>query len=172
LSPTVQIVTAAVSVSGALYVGWRNRVFTKEMTTWQRELSDAVLCEQLCLATAGRARHVGERAGEAARSLTYWTSTRSTARGGVIERKLVMLDGAFDSLLEAWSDLSGRELTTAEMTRVIDRLGNELEVLRLQVAVDPDDTPRHVESLHTVARVARELATECNTMSARFGWLS
>lgn len=170
VTAVVTIIGAAVSTAGALYVGCRNRELTRDMAQWQSDLADAVLREQLCLALASRARHVAECAGETARTLTMWAQVDRAARSNEVGKRMARLDGAFDSFLEAWSDVVGRDLATTEMGAAVNRLADQLEVLRLGLLVEPSDIDRHLSALSAAAQLARSCQAECTTMARRDGW--
>jgi hypothetical protein len=166
----VPIIGAAVSTAGALYVGRQNRNMTRDMAQWQTNLADAVQREQLRLALASRARHVAECAGETARTLTMWAQVDRAARSNEIGKRMARLDGAFDSFLEAWSDVRARNLATSEMGAAVNRLANQLEVVRLGLNVEPSDIDLHVSGLSAAAQLARSCQAECTTVARQEGW--
>jgi hypothetical protein len=166
----IPIIGAAVSTAGALYVGRQNRKLTRDMAQWQSDLADAVSREQLLLTLASRGRHVAECAGETARTMTMWAQVDRTARGNEVGKRMARLDSAFDSFLEAWSDVVGRDLATTDMGTAVNRLADQLEILRLGLLVGPSDTDRHVSALSAVAQSALGCQTTCTTVARRGGW--
>lgn len=170
LTVVVPIIGAVVSAAGALYVGHQNRKLTRDMAGWQSDLADTVVREQLWLALASRARHVAECAGETARTLTMWAQVEQAARINEVGKRMARLDGAFDAFLEAWSDVVGRDLATSEMGAAVNRLADQLEILRLGLLVESSDIDRHVSALSETAQLARSCQAECTAVARRDGW--
>jgi hypothetical protein len=169
VTAVIPIIGAAVSTAGALYVGRQNRKVTHDIAHWQSDLADAVVREQLYLALASRARHVAECAGETARTLMMWAQVDRTARSNEVGKRMARLDGAFYSFLEAWSDVVGRDLATPEMGAALNRLADQLEVVRLGLNVEPSDIEGHVSALSAASELARSYQAECTTVARQDG---
>ena len=132
----VPLVGAAVSVLGAMYVGWRQRRLNQTLTRFQTKVAEEVFRRQLCLAFSSKAHVVMSRASEVNRMITAFAQLQPKARQRELERKTERLDRACDGFLEAWSDLLSAELTTPALVRSVDDFTEELEAARLQMLMD------------------------------------
>jgi hypothetical protein len=151
---------AAVSVTGAVYVGWRQRKMTLQIAEAQAALTSGILARQLCFALGARALVMGERAAELKRVLTSPADATHSLRRAEIVRRTERFDRACDAFLDAWSDLVSSSLQTDQLVSCVDELKDELETFRLRALSGREDG-----DLSALVEVGR-LAGECRAIAA------
>lgn len=156
----VPVIAALISTGGALYIGWRHRVLTRQVAEFQGELADVTTKRQMCLSLGAKLLLVAERANEVGRSLLLVTEGVEITQDEMAKRT-ERFDRACDSFIEAWTEVVGWRLATKEMYVRVKQVSDSIEVARLGILLDPGDHDRHAGAFRAVAEQAHSCQRVC-----------
>jgi len=159
----VPVGAALVSTAGALYVGRRQRSLNRTLARRERELADSLIQRQLLISVGTRALLVSKYTNDVAQLADRQFNSGVGVQPSEMARRTDRLDIAYESMLERWAEIVSSNLEVECLPEVVDDLIDQMERVRLLMALDKTDVRRLIGAL----RETSLSAAACHELCAR-----
>ena len=159
----VPVGAALISTTGALYVGRRQRSLNQLLARREREIADSMIQRQLLITIGTRALLVSKYTNDLAQLADRQFNRGVGVQASEMVRRTDRLDVAYESMLERWAEIVSSDLEVDCLPEAVDDLIDQMERVRLLMALDEGNTDRLIAAL----RETSSSAVACHELCAR-----